>query len=404
LPVTASTWLTLGAEYRAKVESLSDPSFGIRGIDKYTATGERFLVDVDFRTQAGPRLFVQLSAATDSGRTPAERSFDKSDADLAQAFIDLPFPFDAAKFLVRLGRQELDFGGNRLVAVRDAANLRRAFDLALMSVDFEHLSATFIAGHPVLNRGGSFDDIATPGEKFWGARFAASLADNSGAPTGEIFFLGRSRERAVYQDAVGAELRRTYGMRFSGREARCDYAAQGSIQRGEVAGKAIRAYGIAADIGYSMLSSWRARLGVSFGIAGGDRTNGDGEVGTFDVLYPNLGYFTDAPLAYPGNNWDVQPNITLSPVNRLTVQGGVDALWRISRNDAVYEPPGLPLIRGTGSGGYFVTALSFVKATWHSAEHLALSASYVHASTGSLVRDRGGGDTDYGSVQLSLKL
>jgi hypothetical protein len=406
VPLTSSgdVWLTLGGEYRFKVESLSKPSFGIRGGESYTASGERFLADVDVRSQAGPRLFVQFSAATDAGRKPAERGFDRSHPDLAQAFVDFPVSRERTRLLLRIGRQELDMGGNRLVAVRDASNLRRAFDLALASVDAGTFSGSIFGGHPVLNKDDAFDDRATHGENFWGARLRESFGGRAGAPAAEVFFLGRRRDRAVYQDAVGPEVRRTFGMRFSGRTLGWDYATQAAIQRGAVAGKDIRAYGVAVDVGYTSQVRWKPRAGLSFGVASGDSRSGDKRVGTFDVLYPNLGYFTDAPLTYPGNDWDIQPNITLRPSAQLTMQAGADVLQRLSSQDAVYETPGIPLVRGTGGGSHFITALSFIKATWRPLAYCELTVSYVHASVGSLLRDQGGRDADYGAAQLSFRL
>jgi alginate export protein len=406
VPLTSSdaAWLTLGGEYRFKAESLSKPSFGIRGVKRYTANGERFLADADLRGEAGPRLFVQFSAATDAGRKPGERLFDRSRPDLAQAFVDIPISRETAYLLIRIGRQELDLDGNRLVAVREAANLRRAFDMALARVDAGAFSSEIFGGHPVLNKEGAFDDRATPGENFWGARLRETFGRYSGAPAAEVFFFGRRRDRAVYQDAVGPELRRLLGARFNGRTSGWDYATQASIQRGVVAGTDIRAYGFAADLGYSLQARWKLRAGVSLGVASGDSASGDGRIGTSDVLYPNLGYFTDAPLTYPGNDWDIQPNVTLRPNTQLTVQSGVDLLGRLSSHDAIYEAPGIPLVRGTGGDSHFITALSFVKVAWRPLTYWELTVSYVHASVGSLLRHQGGRDADYGAFELSFRL
>jgi Alginate export len=406
VPLTeaGTAWLTLGGEYRWKIESLDQPSYGIRGVEAYTATDQRFLVDVDLRTKAGPRLFVQLSAATDTGRKPAERSFDESDLDLAQAFADWPVTFDAVRLLARIGRQEVDFGGNRLVAFRDAANLRRSFDLALLRAERGSVSLTTFAGHPVLNQHDALDDRATPGETFWGARLAASLPPGAAALSGELFFFARSRNRAIYQDAIGPELRRTFGFRLGGHETSWDYTTQASLQRGEVAGKSISAYGLAADVGHSWQAPWRLRVGTSFGIASGDHSRGDRTVGTFDPLYPNLGYFTDAPLNYPGNNVDVQPNITVRPPRNVSLQAGIDFLYRLEKHDAIYETPGLPLIAGNGSGSDFVAALEFIKVTWQPTSWCEVASSYVHAAVGALVESARGRDVDYLNIQLSLRL
>ncbi len=159
-------WLTLGGEYRFKTEYLDAPDFGIGpGADAYTAFGERLLAQADLRTTLGIRAFVQLSAATDAGRKPAERPFDRSRPDIAQAFIDVPLPGAA---VLRVGWQELDAGGNRLISTREAANLRLAFDMAHLAASIAGFDAVAFYGRPVLNQRGAFDDRGNPSEKFLG--------------------------------------------------------------------------------------------------------------------------------------------------------------------------------------------------------------------------------------------
>src|SRR2546423_1533754 len=51
--------------------------------------------------------------------------------DVQQAFLDLRFPVTKgpeADPILRIGRQEMAFGSQRLVSIRDAPNVRRAFD------------------------------------------------------------------------------------------------------------------------------------------------------------------------------------------------------------------------------------------------------------------------------------
>lgn len=396
-----SLWMTLGAEYRLKTDSITAPAFGITQIGGFTATGQRFLLDADLRSLAGPRLFVQLSDATDAGRQPLERSFDKSAPDLAQVFVDLPLKAGNVQTLMRIGRQELDFDGNRLVAVRDVSNLRRAFDGGVLQLRSPSWFVEGFATHPTLNKDGAFDDAVTPGERFWGERLRWSMNREGSI---ELFSLNRTRPKAIYQDAVGGEIRRTNGLRMTWREGELDMTAQASAQRGTSASHEIRAEGVAADLGYSMTSAWRPRFGVSMGAASGDRVAHDGKLGTFDPIYPNLSYFTDAPLAYPGNDWDVEPNLSFKPYRTLDAQVGTDVLYRMETHDSVYQPPGVPLIRGTGDGSHFIAALSFAKASWHITSHVIAVASYVHASTAGLVQGQQGKDVDYGTFQLTLLL
>jgi hypothetical protein len=404
IPVTASgsSWLTLGGEYRLRVEGLRDPSFGVQRNAPYTATGERFLAHADLRTHDGPRLFVQLSAATDNGRKLVELPIYRSALDLAQGFVDLPFALGGTHFSVRLGRQELDSDGNRLVSNREATNLRRAFDLALGSAAIGSWSLQAFHGHPVRNLGGAFDDDATPGETFWGGR--ARYARTDAPATGEAFFFVRARPKAIYQGIAGAELRRTMGLRSTGQLHGFDYAVQAAVQGGSVGALVIRAYGAAADLGFTLPYSWRPRLGVSSGFASGGKAGPDQHARTFDALYSNLGYFTDAPLIYPGNDWDLQPNIAVEPLARVTVRVGMDVLHRVSRDDAVYEQPGFPLIPGRGSGNEAIANLSYVKTDWRVNRFWDLYATYVYGGARGVVTSAGGRDTRYFLLQSDLKL
>jgi len=394
--------LTLGGEYRLKVEGLHNPSFGIQHSPSYTATGERFLAQADLQTSTGPRLFVQLSAATDFGRKPVELPFYRSALDVAQGYLDLPFGFRGAQLNLRVGRQELNFDGNRLVSNREVTNLRRAFEAAVLTEKWQSWSVQEFVSRPVRNRGGAFDDDATPGEKFWGARLR--YAPEALASAGELFYFVRSRLQALYQADSGAELRRTIGLRSSGNARGLDYAVQAALQRGTVGRLDIRACGIASDVGYTLQYGWRPRFGLSAGFASGGKAGPDGQLRTFDSLYPNLGYFTDATLVYPGNDWDFQPNVTLEPIVHVTLRAGVDFLHRVSRSDAVYEQPGFALIAGTGVGSNAIGELSYIKLDWRVKRYWDLYASYVYGSAGALVSASGGRDTRYFALQSDVKL
>ncbi|HEX2492197.1 MAG TPA: alginate export family protein [Steroidobacter sp.] len=398
-----SSWLTLGGEYRFRVETLEPPSFGLRG-ETYTARDHRWFVHADLHAAAGPRLFVQLSAAADDGRKPAARPFDHSALDIAQAFADLPLTSGDNQFLFRLGRQELDLHGNRLVSTRDAANLRRAFDMALASFTRGRLSALAFAGRPVRNDASAFDDAAAENERFAGASFDLASPRVGGTDTFTLLYFDRTRALAVYQDAIGSERRHTLGMRVVRTAAGWDGALQAAYQSGHVATQRVRAHGLAGDVGWRP-AGWalRPRFGVSFGYASGDRAAGDDAVGTFDVLYPNLGYFTDAPVFYPGNTADFQPNISAG-LNAVTLQIGCDFIYRVEATDAVYEPPGVPLVRGNGAGKHAAATLCFGKAVWRPTPAVELTAAYVHARPEDVLRTGGGSSTDYWLAQLALRL
>ncbi len=404
LPLTesGSAWLTLGGEYRVKTEYLDAPDYGLgRGAQAYTALGERFLAHADLRTSLGVRVFAQLSAATDTGRKPAERPFDRSRPDIAQAFVDIPVLRSA---VLRIGRQELDSGGNRLISIREAANLRLAFDMAHLAATIAGFDAVAFYGRPVLNRPGAFDDRANPSEKFLGGWLQHHLGSQTAAPLLNLFFFERDRARAVYQQGVASDDRRTIGMRLSGVDAGWDYAVQAARQYGTFGAATINAFGAAGDVGWRAPWPGRPRLGASFGYASGDHRPGDRTLGTFDVLYPNLGYFTDAPVYYPGNTADAQPNITFSLTPSLTARTGADVIFRVSKRDAVYGPPGIPALPGNDTGPSYVTTLGYLRGDWTVSPNAVLSVSYVHGDAGTLIRSAGGHPVNYGGITLDLHM
>jgi hypothetical protein len=395
-------WLRLGAEYRLKTEYLDAPDYGLKRADvAYTAVGERALLHVDLRPGLGVRAFLQLAAATDAGRKPTQRPFDRTRPDIAQAFVDLPLWKLA---VLRVGRQELDTGGNRLISVREAANLRLAFDMAHLAASIAGCDAVAFYGRPVLNRLGAFDDRGNPAEKLLGGWLQRRLWNASPAPTVNLFFFFRDRARAVYEQGAASDARRTAGVRLFGGATEWDYAVQAARQYGWFGTAVIRAFGFAGDLGWHPQLPGAPRIAASFGYAGGDRGPGDRTLGTFDVLYPNLGYFTDAPVYYPGNTADVQPNVTFTVLPALSLRVGSDLIFRVSKRDAVYGPPGIPVLPGNGTGPSYVTTLSYLRTDWTIERGVSVGLSFVHGDAGTLIHSAGGHAFNYGGFTLALRI
>jgi hypothetical protein len=120
-------------------------------------------------------------------------------------------------------------------------------------------------------------------------------------------------------------------------------------------------------------------------------------------VYPNLGYFTDAPVLYPGNSADIQPNITLTLPRQVRIRAGSDRIFRLSTHDAVYTAPGVPLIPGRGHGAHPVSALNYVHADWSPTTHIQISAAWVTSEIGSFVRQSGGRNLEYEMLLFTLR-
>lgn len=392
-----AAWLTIGGEYRVRGEALDRANFGIAGGPVSNSVAQRVILGFGLRTRAGPRAFLQLSFADQTGRRPAPRPFDESDPDVAQAFVEVPIAIGAAKATLRAGRQELGLG-NRLVSLRDGVTLRRAFDG--VRLDLEGGGHRLIAFHarPVLNRPGDFDDGTIPGETFTGLSWSLPGTPATGVLT--LYAFDRRRDLGLYAQVSGPENRQTFGLGYARTTPRWEVNSQISVQTGQVAEIPIRAWGGFVDVGYRPEARKGLRLGGQFGIASGDQDRDDNRLGTFDPLYPNLGAYNDAPLYYYANQINLQASLRQT-LGKLTLGADATLLARATTSDALYASPGRPLAEPT-RGGHLSAVEIAVSARWRFNDRAELYASYLRARALDSIRSAGGRDTDFALLQLTI--
>jgi hypothetical protein len=133
-------------------------------------------------------------------------------------------------------------------------------------------------------------------------------------------------------------------------------------------------------------------------VASGDSGKpGNGSFGAFNPLYFKAGYFNDASLIRPTNVMDFHPTVELFPHTGVLLTFGSDSIWRYSRHDAIYGPPGnveLP----ASSGSRYVATTAEASAQWQINRHLSWIVSYVHFFTANYVASAQGRDVSfYGS-------
>lgn len=399
VPLTRDSglWLQFGAEYRARIESIDRPTYGVTPAPGFTSFDQRFLVHADLRHDSGARAFVQLAAAA-STRRAQRRTFDRSAPDLQQAFVDVPL----GNATLRLGRQEFDGDGSRLFAIRDAGNLRRAFDMAQLDWRRGGDRVAVFYGSPVLNSSGAFDDRRTRGETFGGAIVRRSWRLGDARGTLAVAGVERRRSFALFQDSSGRENRRTALMRATVDAPRYSGNLTLGLQRGRTGQAIIRAWGGSGEAFWKTeVGGTPVRVGASFGYASGDGQPDDGLLGTFDPIYPNLGYFTDAPIVFPGNSWDIYPQASARVTPALEAALGIDFVSRVTNADATYQSgmPRLPL----RTDGKFLGALPTVKLGWTPSPHAVFSAAVVHAIPGQFVKQAGGRSVTFGTAQITVR-
>ncbi len=384
--------LSLGGDLRERVEVVRNPGFGLRSSDDH-AFLHRAMVHADLHIGPAVRVFAQIGAFGYDGRPNGRAATDLDRLDLMQGFVEVSGQVAAEEASFRLGRQEMSFGSARLVAVRDGPNIRRTFDggRATWSVGRTRIDGFVV--RPVAIDPGVFDDRTDDAEHFWGV-YATTLL--TGPLHIDLYYLGLERDGAVFVSDTGQETRHSLGVRVFGEASGFDWDVEAVRQFGQFTEQNIAAWTVASDIGFTVRAApLSPRIGVKADIASGDRSRGDGRLGTFNALYPKFPYFSEANLIAPANIVDLHPSVALHPTSALSFDLGWNPLWRQTKADAIYAPP-LRAFPGTaGLPGRFIGHQSIAGFDWQATKRITIAGQYVHFEPGETLKSLGGKAGDF---------
>jgi hypothetical protein len=402
MPSAPGASLTLGGELRERLEAAWPPGFGLKGVQQESVWLHRLTINAGLSVGEGLRAYVQLGSWFASNRATGRSTTDEDRLDLAQGYVDLSAAAGLGRATLRAGRQEMSFGASRLVSVRESPNMRRSFDgvRAFWKSDAARLDGFVV--RPVRLSTGVFDDSSESRELFWGAYATVPVAAMPGLSV-DAYYLGLQRRIATFAQGRGREERHTFGGRLFGTGGGWDWDIEAALQVGQFGISEIRAWTAAADLGYSFAAMpWRPRFGVKADIASGDADPRDRRLGTFNALYPRLPYFSEAGLVAPANLIDLQPGVTLHPLDSVEVTAAWDVLWRQTTADAFYTTPLTPL-PGSIGGPPFIGHQPNLSVTWTSRPEVEMRAWYVHFFAGDTIRRAGGHDLDYLAGSIALR-
>ncbi len=393
-----SVWLTLGGEIRLRADNIENGSFSLRPGGDYVTTTTRLLFLTDWHFGRDVRAFIQFGYHDEFGRKPATRSFDEGLLDLQQGFIDWSIADNAR---VRIGRQELPLGSQRLSEVREGGNIRRSFDGARLDLKFGATDVIAFWTEPVLNHEGYFDDRPTPGDAFYGVYTTTPFP--ALASSVDVYYLARDKAASTFASGTAEETRSTIGVRIDGTKANWDWDSQLLAQWGSFGSEDIRAYAATIDVGWTARSwPWVPRFSLRADLGSGDDRRGDGELGTFDAPFPNFSYLSTTSAYWPGNAWSLFPLLTAAPTATTTFYLGAQYMARLSTGDAFYYQPQVPIpLPGTQAHGVMTQAYGRLK--WQPDQHWSMSATMIYQAAGTATNEAGGEDVFIGSANVTWK-
>jgi len=387
-------YLSFGGEARLKYEFYSEPVFNQRPADDDGFLLQRYLVHADFHTTPYFRVFGQLQSSLEDFRNGGPRPSDRDDLDLHQGFFDLRAPFDDDDdaLTLRAGRQEMAYGSQRLISVRESPNNRLAFDAVRVLTKFGGWRTDAWLGQPVEIDRAIFDDQRISETTFWGGYFTGPLPIIPSL-NADFYYLGISRERAEYARGTADETRHSLGTRLFGKHGSLDWNFEFVGQFGSFGDDGILACRAASDTGWTFAgASAKPRVFLHADIASGD--HGDSNLGTFNPLFPRGAYFNEASLIGPQNIMDLQPGVELALTRSLKLTAGSDFVWRESVEDGVYGVPLNLQVPPGGSQARYVGTFPTVSVSWQVARHVNVTFNYVAYLLGDFVKESVPGQRD----------
>lgn len=404
LDEAGSWYLTLGGEARERYEYFNHPSWGEDPQDNGYLL-QRYFLHGDLHAGEHVRLFGQLQSSLAEGRKGGPRPADEDELDLHQAFLDLKFTVgEDGSFVLRTGRQELAYGSQRLISVREGPNVRRSFDGFRAMFRTGEVRIDGFAAKPAETNRHVFDDGPDHAQALWGAYAVLPLPLLPGGNI-DIYYIGLFRREAGFDQGAARETRHSVGTRLWRSEPPLDCNFEFLYQWGSFGNGDIGAWTAASDTGYTLARMpLSPRFGLRADIASGDEDPADPDLQTFNPLFPKGAYFSEAGLIGPANFIDLDPSLGLHLTDRVTLVFDWDFFWRESNRDGLYNNAVVLVRSGKTSEARYIGSMPQAQLLWEIDRHLKFVAIYGRFFAGRFLKETGPGeDVDYVTTWVSYK-
>ena len=329
LNTTGDWYLSLGGEARERYEYFNFPNWGA-GPPGSGYLLQRYFLHGDFQMGEHARFFAQLQSSMENDRRGGPRpNIDKNELDVHQLFLDVKFSLTGNNSLtIRSGRQELAYGSQRLISVREGPNVRQSFDGFRAIYRGDDVQIDGFATKPVESNHYVFDDGPNNAQALWGTYAVLPFPLLSKANI-DLYYIGLFRRQATFVQGTARETRHSVGARLWRTALPLDYNFESLYQWGSFGNGDIQAWTVASDTGYTFVSvPLRPRIGLRADIASGDEDPNNPDLQTFNPLFPKGAYFSEAGLIGPANFIDVNPCLDLHLNDHATLIFDWDFFWR----------------------------------------------------------------------------
>ncbi len=331
--------VSFGGQIRVRTMHERNKSFNGPGPEVNDFVLTRVRVHADLRHKDGWRVFAEGLDARIYGEDRPPIGIDRNPFDLHNAFVE----YGEGGVTGRVGRMELQYGGQELVSPLDWGNTRRRFQGGLVRFADDGRRTDVFLTRPVDVDPHETDD-PDGSERFAGIHHRFDVGERDVV---DVFWYELRDSQNVYTNEAGAagDMRvQTLGGALDGDAGDTDYKLWAAMQSGDFAGDTIDAYAWTAEAGHTFRDTPgtpRVALGVDY--ASGDSSPGDGTHETFNQLYPLAhAYLGLLDVVARSNIIDVRPSVSVKVPGGATLTVAYHDFTLAESEDAVYNAAGAP--------------------------------------------------------------
>jgi hypothetical protein len=347
-------WLSFTGEARARLEGFTGGGFKPDNDDAYLLT--RVRLNMKVQPTSWLKFFFQGQDAHVfwKNQNPSVPPFQNI-MDLRQGYVEVGGVEDRAMG-VRLGRQELAFGDERLIGNTNWLNTARSFDGVRGTFHRDGYRVDVFAVSVVKTRDAQFDEN-TPGNNLYGVY--GGLDKLIPKATVQPYFFWRRQSGVVAEIGTpGISNFGTLGVRWVGKlPAGFDYGMEIAKQSGSLGTDTISAWAGHWLVGHTFAGArFKPRLMAEYNYASGDRNRKDGTRGTFDQLYPTAhDKYGLADQVGWKNIEHLRGGVELQLRQKWSTAAKYSSWWLADPHDALYNAASTVVARvPAGTAGRFV--------------------------------------------------
>lgn len=319
--------------------------------------------------------------------------------DLRQLYVEIG-DAKGSPLSLKVGRQVLLYGDQRLIGPLEWSNISRTFDavkLRYTGKDGLWVDA-FISSVVVIDRFGMDDSDK---DSLLSGLYAH--IPTLGIQDTELYAL-------YFDDTNRNDHFLTLGTHWKsmpGKLGPWDYETEFVVQTGTAGGRDLSAFASYVEAGYTFQQQpWKPRLSLEYSYASGDGNAADNKQGAFQNLFPtnHLHYGLMDAFSW-SNSHDIAFHLSAKPTTKLTTSLDFHLFWLADTADTWRRANATTAVRpaNAAASNYAGSELD-VLVTYASSSHLTLTAGYSHFFAGDYLNATGASsDADFVYLMTSIK-